>query len=63
MEIEKIYKIMAVCMVLLIINLIWWILELIFYGAIQHRIVDDIVFLMFIPFVWNSVKVKVGGKE
>ena len=62
MKIEKIYKIMVVCVVLLMISLIWWVLELIFYGAIQPRIVDDIVFSMFIPFVWNSVNVKVGGK-
>lgn len=63
MKKTKIYKLIAVLMILLAINLIWWCLELLFYGSIQHRIVDDIVLLMFVPFIWNSVTVKVGGKE
>ena len=63
MKKAKIYKLLAVLMILLLINLIWYCLELLFYGAIEHRIVDDIVLLMFVPFVWNSVTVKVGGKE
>ena len=52
-------KIGVTVMVLWVIGLIWCALELLFYGHITHRILDDIVLLIFIPFVWNNIKVDI----
>lgn len=42
------------CWCFLILSLIWQGLELLFYGEIQPRVVDDIMGVLFIPFVWKT---------
>ncbi len=59
---KNIIKIGVTILILWIIGLLWCTLELLFYGQITHRIVDDIVLLMFIPFIWNSISVDIGKK-
>ena len=56
---KMLIKIGMTVIVLWVIGLVWCALEILFYGHITHRIVDDIVLLMFIPFVWNSITVEV----
>lgn len=35
---------------------IWEILEKIFYGEIQHRVVDDVIMLLFIPVIYVATE-------
>lgn len=39
----------------LVLALIWQGLELLIYGQIQPRIVDDIMGLLFLPFIYKSI--------
>lgn len=48
---KQMYK---TCWWFLILSLIWQGLELIIYGEIQPRVVDDIMGLLFIPFIWKT---------
>ena len=41
---------------ILLLNCIWEMLELIFYREIQPRIVDDIMALFFIPFIYLTFR-------
>lgn len=41
---------------ILLLNCIWELLELIFYKDIQPRIVDDIMALFFIPFIYLTFR-------
>ena len=41
---------------ILLLNCIWEMLELIFYKEIQPRIVDDIMVLFFIPFIYSACR-------
>lgn len=34
----------------------WQICEIILYGAVEHRVVDDIVMLFFMPVIYASTK-------
>ena len=40
----------------LAIAMIWQGLELLIYGQVQPRIVDDIIILLFLPFIWLAMK-------
>ena len=46
-----------------IIDSFWKLLEIIFYGSIQPRIVDDLVCLMFLPFVYYTSYKIINGKS
>lgn len=35
-----------------ILSIVWQVLELLFYKEVQPRIVDDIMMLLFLPFIW-----------
>lgn len=48
-------KILKACWCFIILGLIWQGLELLLYGQIQHRVVDDIMGLLFFPFIYKSV--------
>ncbi len=50
---EQLCKTAWWCMVL---DFIWKGLELLLYGEIQPRKVDDIMFLLFTPFVWAAMR-------
>lgn len=39
----------------LILSITWQGLELLIYGQIQPRVVDDIMGLLFLPFIYNAV--------
>ncbi len=39
---------------ILLLNCIWELLELIFYKEIEPRIVDDIMAVFFIPFIYST---------
>lgn len=41
---------------ILLLNCIWEMLELIFYKEIQPRVVDDIMVLFFIPFIYGTCR-------
>ena len=41
-----------------IICAIWEWLEIRIYGAVQPRLVDEIMMLLFIPFIYNASKSK-----
>ena len=38
-----------------VLNLVWMGLELLLYGEIQARRVDDIMFILFLPFIWMAM--------
>lgn len=40
----------------IILGLVWQGLDLLIYGEITHRIVDDIMMLLFLPFIWIAVQ-------
>lgn len=40
----------------LILVFIWQGIEVVLYGEIQHRTVDDIMSLLYLPFIWMSMK-------
>lgn len=56
---KTILKAVTTITILWIYVLVWCILELIFYGEITPRVVDDIILILFIPFIWNSVSVDI----
>lgn len=39
-----------------LLGLIWQGLELLIYGKITPRIVDDIMMFLFLPFIWIAVQ-------
>ena len=41
-------------------HLVWMGLELLLYGEIQPRIVDDIMWFLFLPFVYIAVNQDLG---
>lgn len=45
-------RILLTCLVVYLYCMLWMVLELLFYGAIINRTVDNIVMLSFIPFIW-----------
>ncbi len=38
-----------------VLNLVWMGLELLLYGEVQSRRVDDIMFILFLPFIWMAM--------
>jgi hypothetical protein len=44
----------------IVFALVWMGLELLLYGEIQPRIVDDIMWFLFLPFVYMAVKQDLG---
>lgn len=58
MKKQNLIKIIKTCVILLIISLIWFVLEMIFYGEYQPRLVDDVIMLIFVPFVWKSIPIR-----
>lgn len=38
------------------ITLIWQVLEEMVYGEIQPRVVDDIIWFLYLPFIYMAVK-------
>lgn len=36
--------------------IVWQITELILYGGIEHRVVDDIMMLVFTPVIYKALK-------
>lgn len=47
-------RILLTCIVTLIYCSIWMLLEIVLYGQIEPRIVDDIMMLLFIPCIWKA---------
>lgn len=39
-----------------IYSVIWMILELVLYGAVQNREVDNIIMFLFIPIIYLAVR-------
>jgi hypothetical protein len=39
----------------IMLALIWMGLELLLYGEVQHRTVDDIMWFLFLPFIYMAV--------
>lgn len=44
----------------IVFALVWMGLELLLYGEIQPRIVDDIMWLLFLPFIYIAVNQDLG---
>ena len=53
---KKIKAIIQTAMVTVILCGIWQMLEYLIYGEVQPRIVDDIMVLFFIPFIYISAR-------
>ena len=53
---KSIYAIILTIIYIVILTLLWQILEYFIYGEIQCRIVDDIMMLFFIPFIYISAR-------
>ena len=52
----KIKAIIQTCAAVVILAGIWQMLEILFYGEVQPRIVDDIIILFFIPFIYLACR-------
>lgn len=48
-------KILKTCWWFIILALVWQGLELLIYHQIQPRVVDDIMGLLFLPFIYTAV--------
>ena len=53
---KKIKAIIQTAIVTVILCGIWQMLEYLIYGEVQPRIVDDIMMLFFIPFIYISAR-------
>lgn len=51
---HKVSLILRTCIRFFLIGLLWQVLELIFYGEIQPRIVDDIIGLFLFYYIYRS---------
>lgn len=51
---KKVKEIIQTAMVTVILCGIWQMLEYLIYGEVQPRIVDNIMLLFFIPFIYVS---------
>lgn len=40
----------------LMLLFVWQLIEIVLYGEIQHRTVDDIMSLLYLPFIWMAMK-------
>lgn len=49
MEIRRLF---LTFLITLLYCTVWEMLEKMLYGQVQHRTVDDIVMLLFIPIIW-----------
>ena len=49
---------MDTCVVAILINIVWQILEMIFYGKVQPRIVDDVIWMILFRYIYLSKKRK-----
>ena len=51
---------MDTCVVAILINIVWQILEMVFYGKVQPRIVDDVIWLILFRYIylakWREVR-------
>lgn len=56
-------KIMKSCWCFIILGLIWQGLELLLYGQIQHRVVDDIMGVLFFLFIYKAMENREGDKK
>lgn len=53
---KKVKAIIRTAIVTIMLCGIWQMLEFLIYGEIQPRIVDDIMMLFFIPFIYISAR-------
>ena len=53
---KKVKAIIQTAIVTVILCGIWQMLEYLIYGEVQPRIVDDIMMLFFIPFIYISAR-------
>ena len=53
---KRVKSIIQTAMVTVILCGIWQMLEYLIYGEVQPRIVDDIMMLLFIPFIYMSAR-------
>lgn len=44
------------CIKYILIVILWQELEMVFYGAVQHRIVDDIIGIILFWYIYQSEK-------
>lgn len=49
---------MDACITAVLINIAWQILEMIFYGKVQLRIVDDVIWLILFRYIYLAKKRK-----
>jgi len=52
---ESMEKLLKACWCFVILGLIWQGLELLVYGQIQPRVVDDIMGFLFFPFIYKAM--------
>lgn len=52
---ENMDRIMKTCWWYIILALVWQGLELLIYHQIQPRVVDDIMGLLYLPFIYKAV--------
>lgn len=53
---KRLKAIIQTAMITIMLCGIWQMLEYLIYGEIQPRIVDDIMILLFIPFIYISAR-------
>ena len=54
--IVSVKRIILTLLIALIYCLIWQVLELILYGEVQYKKIDDIIMLLFIPVIYLATK-------
>ena len=53
-------KILKTCWWYIVLALVWQGLELLIYHQIQPRVVDDIMGLLYLPFIYGAVDYHLG---
>ena len=53
---KKIKQLSSACIKYILIVILWQALEMVFYGAVQHRVVDDIIGVILFWYIYRSEK-------
>lgn len=53
---KVVYNLLYACIIFAVIGVIWMLLEVIYYGAVQNRIVDNIMSVFIFISIYYNIK-------
>ena len=60
---KKIKQLSSACIKYILIVILWQALEMVFYGAVQHRVVDDIIGVILFWYIYQREKSCLSGSR